>query len=135
MAADVLQVIPSFYAMFKKNSPFTSANTYENFIVSKEYCIAHHAADICFLPNCRCHISLLGNFEEILRKLDSIGFTYEHVDCLYTSFNNQFTRIIVAKNSQMFDKVQRAVCFNQRSRGVERMPRFCWLVLINILAI
>ena len=31
----MLQVIPSFYTEYSKNSLFISANTYENYIVSK----------------------------------------------------------------------------------------------------
>ena len=42
MAAVMLQVIPSFYKIYSKNSLFISANTYEKYIVCKEYCIAHH---------------------------------------------------------------------------------------------
>ena len=42
MAAVMLQVIPSFHTSYSKNSLFISANIYENYIVSKEYCIARH---------------------------------------------------------------------------------------------
>ena len=52
MAAVTLQMIPSFYTNFSKNSLFTSANTYEKFFVSKKYCIARHDDKMCFLPNC-----------------------------------------------------------------------------------
>ena len=67
--------------LFKKH-PSLSANTYEK---ESEYCIAHHDAKMCFSPNCRYHILLLGNVEELLQKLDSLCFTYQHVDFLYTS--------------------------------------------------
>ena len=52
MAAVMLQVIPSFHTNFSKNSLFVSANTYEKYILSKEYCIARHVDKMCFLPNC-----------------------------------------------------------------------------------
>ena len=55
MAAVMLQVIPSFYTNYSKNSLFISANTYEKFIVSKEYSIARTDDKMCFLPNCRYH--------------------------------------------------------------------------------
>ena len=42
MAAIMLQANPSFYAKLSEKSLFISANTYENFIVCKDYCIAHH---------------------------------------------------------------------------------------------
>ena len=72
-----------------KNSFFVSTNT-EGFFhkknVSKEYCIARHDAETCFLLNCRYHISFLGNVEKLLQKLEPLCFTYQHVDCLYFLF-------------------------------------------------
>ena len=85
MAAVMLQVIPSFYTIYS-NSLFISANTYEKFIVSIEYCNAHHDDKMCFLPNCRYHIFLIGNIKKLLQKLDAFCFNYQNVDCLYTLF-------------------------------------------------
>ena len=53
IAAVMLQVIPSFFTNYSKNSLFNSANIYDNFFVSKEYCIARHDDKMCFLPNSR----------------------------------------------------------------------------------
>ena len=39
MAAIMLQAIPSFYAKNSKQKFSISANTFENYIVSKDYCI------------------------------------------------------------------------------------------------
>ena len=77
--------------------------TYENFIVSKEYCIARHGDKICFLPNCRYHIILIGNIKELLQQLDAFCFNYQHVDCLYTIFKYRFSDKIVIKKGQLFD--------------------------------
>ena len=68
MAAVMLQVIPSFYKNCSKNRLFISANTYEKFIVSKENCIDLHNDKMCFLPNCRYHNILIGDFKELLQK-------------------------------------------------------------------
>ena len=122
MAAVMLQVIPGFYTNYSKNRLFISADTYEEFIVSKEYCIAGHDDKMCFLPNCRYHIILIGNIKELLQKLDAFCFNYQHVDCLYTLFKYRFNGKIVIKKGQLFDYLQRAVHFNQQNRGVERMP-------------
>ena len=122
VAAVLLQVIPSFYTEYLKNSPFISANTYEKLIVSKEYCIARHDDKMCFLPKCRYHIILIGTFKDMLQKLDAFCFNYQHVDCLYTLFKYRFSGKIVVKSGQLFDNLQRAVHFNQQNRGVERMP-------------
>ena len=84
MAAIMLQSIPSFYTKFSEKNLFISASTYEKYIVCKDYCIAHHDDKTCFLPACKYHILLLGNVEELLKKLDTFWFTYQHVDCLYT---------------------------------------------------
>ena len=74
MAAVMLQVIPSFHTNFQKNRLFISANTYEKYIVSKEYCIARHDDKMCFLPNCRYQTILIGYIKELLKFLDAFCF-------------------------------------------------------------
>ena len=118
----MLQSIPSFYTKISEKSLFISATTYEKYIVCIDYCIAHHNEKTCFLPACKYHIVLLGNVQEVLKKLDSFCFTYQHVDCLYTLFKYRFSGKVIAKSGQVFDNVQRAVDFNQRNTGVDRMP-------------
>ena len=118
----MLQVIGSFYRNYSKNSLFISANTYEKYILSKEYCIARHDDKICFLPNCRCHIILIGNIKDLLQKLDAFCFNYQHVDCLYTPFKYHFSGKVVVRSGQLFDSLQRTVHFNQQNRRVDRMP-------------
>ena len=118
----MLQSIPSFYTKIAEKSLFISANTYEKFIVCKDYCIAHHDNKTCFLPACKYHIILLGNVEELLKTLDTFCFTYQHVDCLCTLFKYRFSGKVIAKSGQVFDNVQRAVEFNRRNKGVDRMP-------------
>ena len=122
MTAIMLQTIRSFYAKISEESLFISATTYEKYIVCKDYCIAHHNEKTCFLPACKNHIVLLGNFQELLKKLDTFCFTYQHVDCLYILFKYRFSQKIIAKTGQVFDNVQRAVDFNHRNKGVDRMP-------------
>ena len=118
MAAVLLQVIPSFYTNFSKNSLIISAKTYEKYTLSKECSIARHDNKMCFLPNCRYHIIL----KELLQKLDAFCFNYQQVDCLYTLFKYRSSGKIVVKSGQLFDKLQRAVHFNHQKRGVDRMP-------------
>ena len=113
---------PAFTQKFQKKSLFISATTYEKYIVCKDYCIAHHNEKTCFLPACKYHIVLLGNVQELLKKLDSFCFTYQHVDCLYTLFKYRFSGKVIANSGQVFDNVQRAVDFNHRNKGVDRMP-------------
>ena len=122
MAAIMLQTIPSFYTKLSAKNLFISANIYEKYIVCKGYCIAHHDDKTCFLTACKYHIILLGNVEELLKKLDICCFTYQHVDCLYTLFKYRFSGKVIAKSGQVFDSVQRAVDFNHRNKGVDRMP-------------
>ena len=119
----MLQVIPSFYTKYSKNSLFISANTYEKYIVKKEYCVARHDDKRCFLLNCRYHIILIGNIKELLQKLDAFCFNYQHVDCLYILFKYRFSGKIVLKSGQFSDNVQRAVHFNHQNRVVDRMLR------------
>ena len=122
IAAVILQVIPSFYTNYSKSSFFISANTFEKYIVSKEYCYARHDDKMCFLPNCRYHIILIGNIKDLLQKLYAFCFNYQHVDCLYTIFEDLFSDKIVLNNGQLIDNLKRAVHFNQRNRGVDIMP-------------
>ena len=113
---------PSFYAKFSEKSLFISATTYEQYIACKDYCIAHDNEETCFLSAHNYHIVLLGNLQELLKKLDSFCFTYQNVDCLYTLFKYRFSEKVIAKSRQVFDNVQRAVDFNHRNKGVDRIP-------------
>ena len=117
----MLQVIPSFHTNYSKYSLFVSANTYEKYIVSEEYCYVDHNDKTCFLTHCRFLIILIGNIKELLQKLNALCFNYQHVDCLYTTFKYRFSGKIVVKSGQLFDKLQRTVHFNQQNRGVDRM--------------
>ena len=118
MTAIILQTIASFYTKNSEKSQFISANTYEKHIVCTDNCSAYNDDKTCFLPACKHHNILLGNVEELLKKLDTFCFTYQHVDCLYTLFSGK----VIAKSGQVFDNVQRAVDFNHRNKGVDRMP-------------
>ena len=91
--------------------------------VIKKYRIARHDDKICFLPNCRYHILLIGNIKELRKKLDAFCFNYQHVDCLYTIFKYRCSGKFVVKRGQLFDNMQRAVFLNHQNRGVDRMPR------------
>ena len=122
MAAIILQTFPSLYTKFSEKSLFFSAETNENYIVCPDYCIAHHDHKTCFLPACKYHIILLGNVEELLKKLDTLCLTYQHVDCLYTLFKYQFSGKIIAKSGQVLDNVQRAVDFYHRNKRNDKMP-------------
>ena len=44
------------------------------------------------------------------------------MDCLYTLFKYRVSGKVIAKSGQVFDNVQREVDFNQRNKGVDRMP-------------
>ena len=122
MAAIMLQTIPSFYAKISEKSLFICATTYEKYIVCEDYCTAYHDNTTCFLPAGIYHIVLLGNVQELLKKLDTFCFNYQHVDCLYTLFKYRFSGKVIAKSGQVFDNVQRAVDFNHRNKGLDRMP-------------
>ena len=122
MAAIMQQTIPSFCKKFSEKIVNISANTYEKYIVCKDYCIAHHDDKTCFLPTCKYHKILLGNVEELLKNLHTFCFTYQHVDCLYTLCKYRFSGKVFAKSGQVFDNVQRANDFKQRNKGMDRMP-------------
>ena len=120
----MLQVIPIFYTNDPKNSLFTSANTYEKYIVSKEHCIARHEDKICFLPNCRYHNNLIGKIKELLLQFDAFCLNYQHLDCLYTLLKYRYSGKIVVKSGQFSDSLEGAVHLDEQNRGVDRMPSF-----------
>ena len=120
-SCDVTSNSQFFYKLFK-NSLFISANAYEKNIVIKEYFISRLDDKLCFLPNCRYHIILIGNIEELLQKSDAFCVNYQHVDCLYALFKYRSSGKIVVKSVQLFDNLQSAVHFNQQNRELDRMP-------------
>ena len=131
MAAVMLQVIPSFHTNYSKNSLFISANTHGKYIVSKENYNTRHDDTMCFLPNCRYHIILIGNIKELLQQLDAFCFNYQHVECLYTLFKYRFSGKIVVKRGQLFDNLQRANHFNHQNSGVDKMPNIAKKTLLR----
>ena len=44
------------------------------------------------------------------------------MNCLFIHFKYRSSRNVAVKCGQLFDNVQRAVCFNQRDNRVDRMP-------------
>ena len=131
MAAIMLQTIPIFYSKISDKCFFISANTIEKYVVCKDYCIACHDDKTCFLPTCNFRIILLGEFQELLHKLDKVCFTDQLVDCLYTLFKYRFIGKDFAKSANVNDNVQRAISFNQRNRGVGKMPSIAKRKLLN----
>ena len=115
-------MIPSFCTNYSKTSLFISANTCEKNIVSKECWNARHDDKVCFLPDYRYHIILMGGSKELLQKLDVFCCNCQHVDCLYTLLNNQLSGKNVVKSGQLFDNVPRAIHFNHQNRGIDRIP-------------
>ena len=118
----MLQTIPSFYVKISEKCLFISAKTNEKHNFCTDYCIAHHDNKTCSLAACKYHIILLGEIEELLHKLDTFCFTYQHVDCLHTLFKFRFSGKFIAKSGNVFDNVQRAISFNQRNKGLDKMP-------------
>ena len=115
MAVIMLQTIPRFYEKISRKNLFNSVKLYGNYFDCKDYCIAQYDDKTCFLPTCKYHIILLGEIEELLHKLDTFCFIYQHVDCPYAVFKYRFSGKIVAKSGNVFDNVQRATSFNQRN--------------------
>ena len=129
MAAVVLQVIPSFFAGHSQMFFVVCADTYKKNIVCIDSCVASHTDKTCFVSNCQFHIILLGNVEELLKKLDTICFTCQLVDCLYTLFKYRFSGKVIAKSEQKFDNVRPAADVNHRNKGVDRTPRIARKIL------
>ena len=122
----------AFTQKLQRNFCLFLKKTYERHIVCKDYCIAHHGDKTCFLPACKYHIIVLGGIEELLHNLDTLCFTYQRVDCLYTLFKYQFSGKFNASSGNVFDNVQRAIVFNQRNGGVDKKPSMAKKRLLRI---
>ena len=112
MAAIMLEINPSFYAKNPEKGICISAKTYAKYIFCEAYCVAHHGDKTCSLPAGNYRIILLGENEEMLPKLDTFCFTYQHVDCLYTLFKYRVSGKNIAKSGNVFDNVRRVISFN-----------------------
>ena len=121
MAAVMLQPIPSFFTEYSRKMFNSFCKHVQKYIVCNDYCVAFHNDKTCFVSNCKIHIILLGNVEELLKKLDTFCFTYQHVDCLYTLLKYRFSGKVIVNSGQLFDNMQRVVDFNHRKKGVNRM--------------
>ena len=67
---------------------------------------------------------MVGGIDELLQKLEAFCFTYHHLDCLYTLFKYRIKGKSEANIQQVFDNVQRAVYFNRRKRGLNKMRSY-----------
>ena len=122
-SCNVIAIPSSFFAEYSEKCLFVFSNTYKKYIVCNDFCVAFQNDKTCFVSNWKFHISLLGNVEEVLKKLNTFCFTYQHVDCLYTLFMYRFSGKFIAKSGQVFDNVQRAIDLNHRNKEVDRMSR------------
>ena len=108
--------------MLLKKPFFLFLQTNRKNILCEEHCIAYQDDKLGFLPNCRYQILLIGDIDGLLQKWDEFCFTYQYVDCLYRIFKYRFDRKVVTTSRQVFDIVQWAVYFNQRNKGVDKIP-------------
>ena len=124
MAAVMLQAIPSFFAGHSENSLFISSDNYDNFLVTRDYCVAAHDSTFCSLKHCQYHILLIADkdMNDLFTKVDRFCFNFQRVDCFYTLFKHRFSGNVVLKSGEIFDTVERAVSFNKLNKGVDKMP-------------
>ena len=76
MEAVMLQLLASFHANFSKifQRLFISANTYEKFVKSKDFCLAYQVDKMFFLPDCRYHNLLTRDVDELLQEFDALFY-------------------------------------------------------------
>ena len=118
----MVHVILSLFCRIFRKCLFISVKMYKIYFVCNDFCVAFYNDKTCSVPNCNFQTILLQNIEELLKKLDTLCFTYQHVDCLYTLFKYRLSEKNILKRRKLFDNVQRAVDFNHRNKGEDRMP-------------
>ena len=123
-ATVMTQVVPSCYSVYSTKSVHICANTFEKYLVCKDFCVAQHEDSMCTVPNCKFHILLIEEKDnnDLMQKVGTFCFTYHLVDCLYPLFKYRFDGKIVTRNGQVFDNMERAVRVNQRHKTLERTP-------------
>ena len=78
--------------LFEKQS-FCSANTCEKNTVSKEYGFDLRDDKMCFLPNCRYQIIIVGYIKELLQKLD-VSTTNTWTVCIHISGTDSVAKML-----------------------------------------
>ena len=91
-----------FFRRFFEKTFFSSANTHQIYIVSEKIFSAQHQDKVCFLPNCRYHLLLKGDIEDLLQKVDAFCREYQDVGWLYTILKYRFIDKFVVKSGQLF---------------------------------
>lgn len=126
MAGVMSQLLPAFFVSYNEKALFlsTMSSSFENFLLTTEYCVAEHNNNFCPLAHCKYHILLLStsNIDHLLEQLENFKFSYQSVDCFYTLFKHQFNKNVIVKNGNVFDIVQRAVNHNSGKRSLEKTP-------------
>ena len=90
------------FTRFFRKTVFISANTHQIYIVSENFSSAQNKDKVCFLPNCRYHLLLRGDIEELLQNVDGLGRKYQDVGWLYKILRYRFSDKIVVKSGQLF---------------------------------
>ena len=92
----MLQVIPSFYAIFSRTNFFVPADTFEDYIVSKKNCIARHDDKIRFLTKYADHNILIGDIKKLPRKkrMHSASTTNTWSVCIHFSSTDSVAKLL-----------------------------------------
>ena len=110
---------------------FFTANAFEQYIVTKDYCFANQDDKMCFLSNCRYQKNQIVDNVELLQKLDALCLNYQPVDCLDTILKYRYNDQIVVKSGKRFEIVQRTNYFNQPNIELDRMLSFVNRAILN----
>ena len=103
MACVILDVFPSFFEKFNKNSFLIRlANFFSTLQVFEQFAVSEHRVDFCKVPKCQYHLVFqdestdLSSFNIVL----NCDFSYQRLDCLFITFNYYFHCITQIKSLQ-----------------------------------
>ena len=110
-----LDLFPSFFEKFNKKSFLICLPKFPlSLHFFKQFAVSEHPADFCKVPNCQYH--LLFHDESIdLSSFDidlNCDFSYQRVDCLFTTFIDYFLCIIQIQGF-IFRKLLSAIDFRR----------------------
>ena len=94
MAAVMIQLIPSFNADCSKNNRFFLQLHIKITFYLKVTVLLIMMTSCAFSPNCRYHILLIGDIDELLHKLDAFCCTYQQVYSITYSSTDSVEKLV-----------------------------------------
>ena len=115
MACGSLDLFPSFFEKYNKNAFLICLPKFPSSLqFLKQFAVSEHRADFCKVPNCQYHLLIHDGSTDLFSfNIDlNCDFSYQSVDCLFTTFKYYFPCITQIKGF-VFQKLLSAIDFHR----------------------